>query len=112
GVVVEERFELTAAMQRLAGCDRAMRAAFDLGQCRRVMRVDLQPGQVDRRDRLRDALESFGLEIEVDVEMDAELGPDSCTDRCQLFRYAAYQPVVPVPFGPTRRAAEARPVRG
>ena len=111
-VIVEERLELAPAVQRLARRDRAGRAALDLGQRRRVVRVDLQPGQVERRDRLGDALEALGLEVEVDVEMDAHLRADRGTDGRELIAQPAQQPVVPVQFRPARRAAEAWHVGG
>src|ERR1700761_5306234 len=83
-----------------------MGTALDLGQRRRVVCVDLQPGQVERRHVFGDPLEAFGFEVEIDVEMNAHLWPDGFAYSGQLIVDAEQQTIVPVQLGPARGTTE------
>src|SRR5579864_7761452 len=75
------------------------------------MRIDLQPGEVCRRHSVGNTLESFGLEIEIDIQMNSHVRTDSTSNGHELFGHAPREPVVPVQFRPSRRAAETRDIR-
>ena len=73
----------------------------------RVPVVDFQPGQVERLDRLGDLQVALGLEVVVDVEVDAHVGPGTLAEGGERVVNSAQRGSVGVQFRMTGCAAEA-----
>ncbi len=110
-VRLEIGLEVAAMGKRLAGRDRAHGAGADVGERIGIVGIDLEPGEVVRRDRIGDALEALGLEMEVDVQHQPHLGSDRVAERRHRALGGLGDAVVPVELGPARGAPEARAER-
>ena len=65
---LEVRPEAAQRVEVLARAERDRRAAARVGQRRGVVRVDLEPGEVERLECPRDADDPLGREVEVEVD--------------------------------------------
>ena len=110
GVGLEIGPEVAALQQCLARGDRARRVAPDERDRLRIVHVELEPGELGRPDRLGDAPEPLGAEVEVGVEHDADIRPAALAEGLDGLGGAARDEGVPVALGEALADDEARPV--
>src|SRR5476651_1192842 len=74
------------------------------------MHVEFEPGEPGRSDRLGDAAEAFGAEVEIGVEHDADIRAAALAEGLDRLGGAARDEGVPVALREALADDEARPI--